>query len=183
MSTLRDMPAASTSGRVRRSAGDELHQRDEVVGLSVSLYPRFEDLLCELCSVLSTCAADDLENVIARRLDQLALQLGAERCTVGEFSDVAGAGIHMQWLVGKNPTPFIGSEDSWIRKGLAGGQSISISTLDELPAEAVSTRQQLEEMGIRSALWVPIMAEGSAVGGIGLTVMSHELHWPAPGTG
>ncbi len=174
------VPAKIQRGRVRRNAVEELHQRDEVVGLSVSLYPAFEDLLCDLCSVLSTCAADDLESVIARRLDQLALQLGAERCTVGEFGDVAHAGIHMQWLVGKDPTPFIASEDSWIRKGLAGGQLISISSLDELPAEAVSTRQELDEMGIRSGLWVPIMAEGSAVGGIGLTVMSHEQDWPAP---
>ncbi|MFB3104186.1 MAG: GAF domain-containing protein, partial [Pseudomonadales bacterium] len=33
-------------------------------------------------------------------------------------------------------------------------------------------------MGVRSGLWVPIMAEGSAMGGIGLTVMSHEQDRP-----
>jgi transcriptional regulator with GAF, ATPase, and Fis domain len=174
------MSAKGTRSYVRDPGVEVLPQRDEVVGLSVSLYPAFEDLLCDLCSVLSTCAADDLESVVARRLDQLALQLGAERCTVGAFSDVAHAGIHMQWLVGKAPTPSIGSENSWIQKVLAGGQSISISTLDELPVEALSTRQELEEIGVRSGLWVPIMAEGSVVGGIGLTVMSHEQDWPAP---
>jgi len=85
----------------------------------------------------------------------------------------------MQWLVGKDPAAFISSEDSWIRRRLASGQLISISTLEELPAEAFSTRQQLEETGVRSGLWVPIMAEGSVLGGIALSVMSHEQDWPA----
>ena len=179
MPTSQDIPAGRSSGRVRRTVVDELRQRDEGVGLSVSLYPAFEDLLCELCSVLSTCAADNLETVIAQRLDQLALQLGAERCTVGEFNVGPRTGFHLQWLVGKDPTPSIGPEVSWIRRRLVSGQIVSISTLDQIPAEAASTRQQLEEMGVRSGLWVPIMAEGLAVGGIGLTVLSHEHDWPA----
>jgi transcriptional regulator with GAF, ATPase, and Fis domain len=182
MSTSGEMPAKSTSGHVRRPGVEETPPRDEIVvqrTWPTGPHAPFEDFLAALSATMATVVPDDMESEIARWLDQLAEHLAAERCTVGEFNAGAHAGFHVQWLVGKDPTPFIRPEDSWIQRRLASGQSISISTLDELPAEAVSTRQELEEMGVRSGLWVPIMAEGSAVGGIGLTVMSHEQHWPA----
>ncbi len=158
------------------AGGDKVVVQNEFLrGLS----PTFEDTLIELSATISAVAAEDIESEIARWLDRLAAEMGAERCTVGEFNLVGNAGFHLRWLVGKDPTPFIGPEDSWIRNQLAGGQSVSIASIDELPAEAASTRQQLEEMGIRSGLWVPIMAEGLALGGIGLTVKSHEQDWPA----
>ncbi len=178
MSISLKTPAESISGRVRRPGAEETPAHDEVVVWETELHPSFEIFLAEFSAAFAVVAPDDMENTIGRWVDQLAQQLGAERCTIAEFSaSEKSSGFLLQWLVGKQPAPFISTEDSWIREKLAGGQSISISSLDELPAEAVSTRQELEEMGIRSGLWVPIMAEGSVVGGIGLTVMSHEHGW------
>ncbi len=179
MSKSGDLTAESTSGRVYRLGAGATPEHDEVALRSDLPQTTFEDFLAELSVVFLTCATEDIESEVVRWLDRLAAEMDAERCTIGEFSTVAEAGFHLKWVVGKEPTPFIMPEDSWIRRRLASGQSISISTLDELPTEAGSTRQQLEEMGIRSGLWVPIMAEGSAVGGIGLTMMSHEQDWPA----
>jgi transcriptional regulator with GAF, ATPase, and Fis domain len=179
MSTSLKMLAESTSGRVHRLAVDELPQHDEVAVRIASPNTAFEEFLAAFSATLSNVESEYLESEIARLLDQLAQQMGAERCTVGEFNTVAHAGFGVKWIVGKDPAPLIGFEDSWIGRGLASGQSVSISTLDDLPAEAVSTRQVLAEMGIRSGLWVPIMAEASTVGGFGLTVMSHDHDWPA----
>ena len=180
MFTSGGMPAKSTGSRVHRQVAGDTPARGEVAVWQTERHSSFEIFLAEFSADFAVVAPDDMENTIGRWLDQLAHQLGAERCTVAEFSALdKQPGFHMQWLVGKQPLPFIGPEDSWIRDELAGGQLISISTLADLPAEAFSTRQQLEEMGICSGLWVPIMAEGSAIGGIGLCVKSHEQHWPA----
>ena len=160
---------------IPRHSSEALVRGDKVV---VDTSHLFEDTLVEMFEALARVAVDDLENEIARWLDRLAQQLGAERCTISEFKAEV-AGFHAQWLVGKDSTPFIKPEDSWIQRRLASGQSVSVSTLDEFPAEADSTRQELEGIGVRAGLWVPLMAEGSVVGGIGLTVLSHEQHWSA----
>ena len=181
MPTSGEMPADNISVRVRRLGVGDTSVRGEVAVRHTELHASFESFLAEFSATFAVVAPDDIERTIGRWLDQLAQQLGAERCTVAEFSvPDRQPGFLLQWLVGKQPAPFISPEDAWIRDELASGRSILISTLDELPAEAASTRQQLEEMGICSGLWVPIMAEGSAVGGIGLTVMSHEQEWPEP---
>jgi transcriptional regulator with GAF, ATPase, and Fis domain len=151
---------------------------DEVVVQRTGPHSLFADFLAALSTTMATVAGNDLDIKLARHLDQLALQLGVERCTVAEFSVDGNTAFHTKWLVGKDPTPFISPEDSWIRNRLARGQSVAISSLSELPAEAAATRQQLETIGIRSGLWVPMLAEGSAIGGVGLTVLSNEHDWP-----
>jgi len=181
MSISLKSPGQRTNSGIRYSGVGELARGDKVVVQNEFLTefsPAFEDFLVEFSAALSKVAANDLESEIARWLDQLAQQLGGERCTVCEFESPDQAGLHMQWLVGKDPAAFISSEDSWIRRRLASGQLISISTLEELPAEAASLKQELEEMGIRSGLWIPMRVEGSVVGGIGLTVMSYKQNWP-----
>ena len=147
MSTSGDMLAENTSSRVSGLGVGELARGDKVVvqeRLLTESSRTFEDTLVALSAAFSKVAADDLESEMVRWLDRLAADMGAEQCTIGEFNAVADAGFHVRWTVGKQPTPFLSLEDSGIGKKLARGQSISISTLDELPDEAVSTRRQLE---------------------------------------
>ena len=164
--------------RARARRLGALPQRDDVVLQHAESYPAFGDFLAEFSAAILNVEVDNIEHEIARWLDQLAHELGAECCTVGEFNAVDHADFHLQWSVGKQPTPLISPEDSWIRSRLTAGKSVAIASLDEIPAEALSTRQILEEVGIRSGIWVPLVAEGSVMGGIGFTVLSHELIWP-----
>ena len=183
MSTSGEMSTRDARSHVRSlgvgefAGGDKAVVQDEwLTGSSRA----FEDTLVELSAAFSKVAADDLESEITNWLDQLAQQLGAERCTVGEFNAVGQAGFDVQWLVGIDPTPIISPEDSWIWSRLAAGQLVSISSLGELPAEAASTRQQLAEMGIRLGLWVPMRVGGTYVGGVGRTAMGPEPPALAP---
>ena len=182
MSTSRRIPAASTSGRVRGAGVQASAHGDEAVVQAAYLDESsrtFEDFLAEMSSAMSTVAPSHIENEIRRWLDQLAQQLGAERCTIGEFyGPKERPRFLLQWKVGGSPQPFMRDSDAWIQGRLALGQLISISSLDELPAEAASARELLEEMRIRSGLWVPMLVEGSAVGGIGLLMMSRGRAWP-----
>ncbi|MGI9328546.1 MAG: sigma-54-dependent Fis family transcriptional regulator [Pseudomonadales bacterium] len=169
-----------SSDRLPSIPVDNLFPHDEVVGHNAGQHPTFADFLIELSGAFSSVPPDAIESEILKWLDQLAERLGAERCTVSEFYEPEKRSqIMLRWLVGDQLAPFISSEDNWIRDSLVGGQSISISSLDDVPAEAVATRQLLEEIGIRSGLWVPMLVEGFAIGGIGLTVLSHERAWPA----
>jgi len=182
MSTSGEMPGKSTSGHVRRPGVEETPSRDEIVvqrTWPTGPHAPFEDFLAALSAAMATVVPDDLDSEIAAWLDQLAQQLGAERCTVGEFYESEKQSRFMlQWPVGHQPAPFIIPEDQYIRARLAAGHVLSISSLDEIPAEAVSTRELMEQMKIRSGLWVPMLVEGSAVGGIGLMMMSQERTWP-----
>jgi transcriptional regulator with GAF, ATPase, and Fis domain len=131
----------------------------------------FETLLADLSKALAGIAPADVEREVARWLDRIAQELCAERCTVGEFCT---DGL---WVAGRQPTPFIDPEASWIRDRLSAGQSVVVSSLDELPDEQASTQALLKEIGIRSGLWLPISINGAVTGGVGLTTVSREQTW------
>ena len=138
----------------------------------------FEDFLAELSARFSLTVPEDIERDLKRWLDRLAEQLGSEQCTVGEFHEPAKQlETSWHWLVGRQPLPLISPEDSWIQNRLTAGQVTSISNLGEIPAEASSTSNSLNELGVRSGLWVPMQIEGSVIGALGLTTISHERAW------
>ncbi len=159
--------------------GESPPSHNEVTAKRTSSNSSFEDFLAELSEVFATCVAGDLEGEIIRWLDRLATELGAELCTIGEFYETEKQPRFMyQWQRGDQPEPLITPKDNYIRRRLIAGQTISIAGLDEIPVEAVSTRELLKQMGIRSGLWVPMLVERSVVGGMGLTMMSQERNWP-----
>jgi transcriptional regulator with GAF, ATPase, and Fis domain len=175
------MPAASAGGRVRGAGVKESAHRDEAVVQAAFLSessPAFEDFLAGLSSAMSTVTSQNIQREIARWLDQLALQLGAEHCTVGEFYDAEEQpAFLLRWVVGNQPEPFLPKSRPWIQDQLAAGQVISIASLDELPAEDTATRALLEQMGIRSGIWIPMLAGGSGVGGMSLSMLSRDRAW------
>ena len=180
MSTSRELTAKSTSGRARHPSVNETPPRNEVLLQHTDLHSAFEGLLADMSAAISVAAVDDIECEITQWLNQLAQQLGAERCAVGEFySADEKPRFLLRLVVGHQSEPFEQHGTGWIQSTLASGQVISISSLDELPAEAVAAREQLAEVGIRSGLWVPMLVEGSVVGGMGLSMLSCERVWPA----
>ena len=167
------------SGAEDVSNAQEAETRADFTGL----HSTFESFLAELSAAFASVANKDaeIEREIAKRLEELAQQLGVERCTVGEFyAPGETPRFLLQWNVGRNPEPFSvdGPGKQWVQRQLSTGQVIAISSLAKLPAEAAETREVLEEFGIRAGLWVPMQVEGIVVGGMGLTMLSRERAWP-----
>ncbi len=138
----------------------------------------FDDYLLGLTAELVGISAADVEANIVDWLDPLALLLGAELGAVAEYNSAAGRIRYgLQWLIGQGPSPFEIPHDSWIRRKLAGGDVVSLRTLDELPPEGASDRLKLEELGVRSGLWVPMIAEEVPIGALVLSTLSREVSW------
>jgi len=149
--------------------------------VSAELRPAFESFLVELSQALSVVPVDNLKTEISRWLEQLAREMGAERCSVGEFygaEDEPRFLVH--WKLGEQAERFMPNGRVWIQRQLSTGRVVSIARLDDMPAEAEALREEFEARGVRSGLWVPMVVQGETVGAIGLTTLSHERNWPDP---
>ena len=83
------MSARGARSHVRDPGVGESPPRDEVVVQHAELHPSFESFLAEVSTAISVAAPGDMENIIGRSLDQLAQQLGAERCTRPAAKNIA----------------------------------------------------------------------------------------------
>jgi transcriptional regulator with GAF, ATPase, and Fis domain len=159
---------------------DAKESRPGIVVTQAVLQRLSESFVGELSQALAIVPIDDLETEIPRWLDRLAREIGAEHCTIGEFDDgKVEPRFLRQWRVGEDPRAISPDNEGWHQGQLASGQIIAISSLDDLPVEETATRRQLESMGIRSGLWVPMTVERSTVGAFGLAMLSRECSWPA----
>ena len=73
------------------------------------------------------------------------------------------------------------SEDDfpWVRQQMLAGRIVSLSSLDELPAEAVRDRDTARQMGIKSTLTISLMAGGGyPLGVLGFNAIRAERDWP-----
>lgn len=159
---------------------DAKASRPGVVVTQTVLQRLSESFFGELSQALAIVPIDDLETEIPRWLDRLAREIGAEHCTIGEFDDgKVEPRFLRQWRVGEDPRAISPDHEGWNQGQLASGQIIAIGSLDDLPVEETATRRQLESMGIRSGLWVPMTVERSTVGAFGLAMLSRDCSWPA----
>ena len=76
------------------------------------------------------------------------------------------------------PTPIETDAFPWVGIRLARGDIVRISSLDALPAEAASDRQNLAERGIQSLAAVPFIVNGALVGALGFSRLRGERLWP-----
>lgn len=71
----------------------------------------------------------------------------------------------------------------WLYGRLAANQVIPVSHVKDLPPEAMAERAVIEAGGIRSALVVPMFANASLVGMLGLDSVEQEKSWPPADVG
>ncbi len=176
-----DTPVTA-AGQVRRDAEDKAPAGGPQAVVKAAFLSQsasaFEDFLAALSSAMSGVAAEDIQREITGWLDKLALLVGAEQCVVGEFHDAEEEPrFLLRWAVGNQPEPYMPESTNWIQEQLAAGRVISIASLDEIPVEAASTRAWLEKTGLRSGIWIPLLSEGSGVGGMSLGMLSRERVW------
>ena len=153
----------------------------------VGLHSTFEGCLGQLASAVAHIGPSRFEAEASRNLQELAPQLGAERFAISEFSSsdenrlVPSCWGNLRFQANGNGVPNDPKSDGhmpWLHSELARGEVVAIANLDELPKPATTDRHVLQQMGVRSAIWVPMMVEGSVVGSVGLASLSHERGWP-----
>ena len=137
-------------------------------------------LALTLSRQLTRVTLDGLPTAIGSSLEQVGSAIGAERCRLLEFSE-AGALSQTHLASGKaviDLTHDVAAE-SWLIDRAGNGELLAIARPDELPSEAVATREHATRTGSCAVLVVPASAGGRVI--CALVVEAASLRrWPAP---
>ncbi len=172
-SSIADLVAIATDGAERRQAQEAMRHR---VG--------FEKLIASISSRFVSLEAGGLNRAIDETLGAIATFAGAERAHVMLIGD-GGLSIQMtnEWSApgialrkeqyGQLPT----SAFPWWFDQLRIKERIPVSSLDEMPPEAINERRVLARQGITSIVMVPMRLERQLFGAIGFSMLSREVDW------
>jgi diguanylate cyclase (GGDEF)-like protein/PAS domain S-box-containing protein len=172
-SSIADLVAMAADGAERRQAQEAMRHR---VG--------FEKLIASISSRFVSLEAGASSRAIDETLGAIATFAGAERAHVMLISD-DGLSIQMtnEWSApgialrkeqyGQLPT----SAFPWWLDQMQIKERIPVSSLDEMPPEAINERRVLARQGITSIVMVPMRLEKQLFGAIGFSMLSREVDW------
>ena len=144
---------------------------------------RFETLLSELSTAFLTVPAGSIDSRIEGTLQRVVETLDFDRAALAEREQgtINMRVTHAWTRAGFMPVPApVVDEETvpWVARCLARGESVRISSLGALPAEADVDRRTLTERGVSSLAAVPLTIEGTVVGALGFSRLRGERAWP-----
>ena len=144
---------------------------------------RFETLLSEQSATFSSLSATEIDREIERALRRIADFFKADWGSLAEFSnDARVARVTHSWVAeGAAPSPATVSlaEIPWAVAGLARGEVIRFSRIDDLPEpEAAVDRRTHERLGVKAQVQVPLRAQGALLGALTFSTLDAERPWP-----
>ncbi len=127
----------------------------------------FEDVMAQMTAALIHSTEGNLNNSLNAWLERLAHELEADYAEVVEVPTATGltpqSALHATWPAAKHD-PDANRGATWLRIKLATGEPFAISDLGELPPAAAADRERLEQIDVRSIVWVPMIAANDTVG-------------------
>ncbi len=147
---------------------------------------KFEKILSKISNDLSNLPSMDFDTQLLDALEQVGLFLNADRCTVrikdNIFSKNQKGPILYTWSEkGVKPLPKYTDAYKtfpWGSSQLLDGKTYLLNHIDELPEEAAIDKNALLQVGIKSAVGVPISAGGSFIGDLSIVSVRKSRHWP-----
>jgi diguanylate cyclase (GGDEF)-like protein/PAS domain S-box-containing protein len=172
--SLADLVSMAIDATDRRQAQEALRRRVEFEGLVASISSRFVNV-----------ADEELDDAIVEVLAQLGRFVGAESCHILLMSeDRLSARMTHEWDApgiprrqenyGELP---VAAFPWWVDRVETHLGNVCLSTLGELPPEAVNERRIFERQGIRSVLFVPMVVKKTMIGSVGATCFTREVRW------
>ncbi len=144
----------------------------------------FDTLVSDLSSRFMNLPPAEVDREIEGTLRRVSEPLGLDLAVLWRWSD-ANPGVitpaHAWWaLEGLRPSePLRQDRYPWTVKHVLAGRMLAISSPDELPAEGHVDRQTCLEVGIKSALVLPLsVGGGPPVGALCLTALRQPRNWP-----
>lgn len=142
-------------------------------------------VLVTILSRLINCKFECIDEAIQGALGVIGRHLGAEKGVVFVFSDETRERLHAthSWFAEGLPTaPRIldGLETDgfpWLMERLNRLENVPIRRAGELPEKACTERKVLESLGVRSALVVPLVQNGSLAGALAVSTFTKETVW------
>jgi transcriptional regulator with GAF, ATPase, and Fis domain len=128
---------------------------------------------------LTRVTFDGLPAAIGSSLEQVGSAIGAERCRLIEFSD-AGALAETHSATGRTPTNIAHdiAAEPWLLDRAGRGELLAIARPDELPSDAVATREHFSGGSSGALLVVPASAGGRVICALVVEAGPTLRRWP-----
>jgi C4-dicarboxylate-specific signal transduction histidine kinase/integral membrane sensor domain MASE1 len=142
----------------------------------------FERLLSEVSAGFAGRPSGDIAEAIQGALARIAECLDVDRATLAQVSD-DGRTLDLKYASyghGNDPLPgqIRMSEFPWAGKKSRRGEVVCFASLEDLPDEACTDRENYGRYGIKSVVAVPLMAGPARLGVLGLATVRDERSWP-----
>ncbi len=142
---------------------------------------KFEEMLSFLSAKFVNLSPDQVDAEVEKGLQHIARFLDIDRCVMARLSDGESQTItsHSWVASGVDPvTTVVGNEKiPWVVSKIMRSESAIIQSVEELTADAAKDREFFNQLGIKSGLYVPLMAGGEIHGILGLASLHAERAW------
>jgi PAS domain S-box-containing protein len=161
--------AASVAGRAKPEA-------------DIGGRPRFESFLLELSAFFAKAPTDCVERGLDLWLEKLARFTGVDRISLWEC-DIEGSQMHLRHVYcvpdfPKAATTVATAAFPWLIEEFRGGRIASCERIPEdLPAAASAEREYMLQLGVKSALGLPVQA-GTTIYVVTFMCIGGHRKWP-----
>ncbi|HKA61253.1 MAG TPA: ATP-binding protein [Methylomirabilota bacterium] len=143
---------------------------------------RFEMLLSEVSTLIGSQAVVGFDEHIQNALRRIGTFLGVDRVTLWEVSPSTRSLVpaHTWTASGTEGPPSVLMLEAFpfLRRLWEAGDVYSLSSLDELPAEADCDRRGLEKIGVQSLIVVPLSLGRHMLGALMCVTVREPRTWP-----
>jgi formate hydrogenlyase transcriptional activator len=145
---------------------------------------RFNSLLIDISTILISLPVDQIDSKIEEAQHRICKFLDLDRSTLWQFDEQEEAMLlltHTYQPAGSLPPPSpMNCIDyfPWLLRQLMDGETVVISRMTELPAEAVRDRESFNLFKSKSGIYVPLsVGQGPLLGVLTFASMREEREW------
>ena len=143
---------------------------------------RFEMLLAEVSTLIGSHTRVGLDEEVQNALRRIATFLDVDRATLWEVSPSTRSIVpaHIWTRSGTEGPPSVLLLDAFpfLRRLWEAGEVYSLSSLDDLPAEAADDRRGLEQIGVQSLIVIPLARGRQMLGALMFVTVRDPRAWP-----
>ncbi len=141
----------------------------------------FERLLADLSAKFVGLPAEALDHEIEEAQRRICETLGLDRSTLGQPSKEGEPQFTHAWAIpGCPPAPHSPAAPlfPWATRQIESGHIIRFTSVDELPPEAATDKENLRRVGTKSNVSFPLMVGGKVIGVLTFGTVKAERQWP-----
>ncbi len=142
----------------------------------------FETMLADLSARFVNLPTNQIDAEIEHDLKIITETLSIDRCSVAQInkerSELRVTHGYAVPSVPQMPNLILSDQQPWYSEKLFRLESIVLSTVEDLPAEAAAEKEFCYQQGIKSLALIPLVVSDSFLGVVGYSTFHTERSWP-----